>query len=785
MKTKSLLRAAAIVLYLISVVSAQDLTGSRIEILSILSSPTKAAENKKSSQLKGIQSLGGGTGIAYTADALFRTDNGGASWREVEVRRSLSETLSTVVFESASTGFAVVVNRNTPQASLARTIDGGATWQRSPIGLRSEDVSDTDFENSILEINGDFLTLAFRTETGSNFIGSLRYISTDGGETWGFDSRSSELRTSDAAEQKRSGGWTLASEGTCVGFKTGCVEETRILSSGKDITPPQVREMARLEKEYARAEAVRTQMYAAPGGSTRISLNLGFDKCTAATLAQMQTWWETSPFYDANIYMSGRNRACTQPQLTAAWVDQVSAMGWGLIPTVLGYQSPCTSSTTTAKLSYDAAVAETQGRGEADIAVADAVNLGLTRGSILYYDMERYDETAATPGCRTATAAFLKGWTDRLKELGYKSGTYGSPKNAQEDWVNLPPASRMDAIWMARWDNVPSVWTYQTFPNFPNNVWNNHQRIKQWQSPHNETWGGVTFNIDGNIADGPVAGPAIAKNKTADFDGDGKTDVSVFRPDTGQWFISGTLGPTYSVYEFGIASDILAPGDYDGDGKTDLAVFRPTNGTWYLRTKGGQFIVRPFGADGDIPVPADYNGDGKTDIAVFRPSNVTWYIAGSDSLGSFSVVQFGVNGDRPARGDYDGDGKDDIAVWRPSTGFWYVLASSGRFFGVQWGISTDSPVQADYDGDGKTDFAVVRGSTWFIAGTRDGFRVLDFGTGDDIPAAGDFDGDARYDIAVFRPSNGNWYLLQSQAGYVVRGFGIRNDRPIPKAYLPQ
>ncbi len=233
-------------------------------------------------------------------------------------------------------------------------------------------------------------------------------------------------------------------------------------------------------------------------------------------------------------------------------------MGWGLIPTVVGYQSPCTSSTTTAKLSYDPPTAEQQGRGEADIAVTDATNIGLTAGSIFITTWN--DTTRRSPdtlGCRTATVAFLKGWTERIRELGYKSGTYGSPKNAQEDWQFLPPASRMDAIWMARWDNVMSVWTYVTFPTFPTNVWDNHQRIKQWQAPHNETWGGITFNIDGNIADGPVAGIPVPKNKVADFDGDGKTDVSVFRPDTGQWFISGSFGPTYRVHEFGVGTDIL------------------------------------------------------------------------------------------------------------------------------------------------------------------------------------------------------------------------------------
>src|SRR6185369_6053022 len=152
--------------------------------------------------------------------------------------------------------------------------------------------------------------------------------------------------------------------------------------------------------------------------------------------------------------------------------------------TIVGYQSPCTASTTTAKLSYDVATAEQQGRGEADIAVADANNIGLTAGSVLYYDMERYDPpNPDTLGCAAATLAFLKGWTERIHELGYISGVYGSPFNANPAWASMPAASRMDAIWMARWDNVQSVWTYVSFPTFPTNVWNNHQRIKQWQAP--------------------------------------------------------------------------------------------------------------------------------------------------------------------------------------------------------------------------------------------------------------------------------------------------------------
>lgn len=771
-----------------SAVSAQDDSFQNLKVITTLTRPPQIVKTERDSQIKNIQSFGANSGVVYTSDEIFRTDNGGESWRKLNIQNGLFGKIAAVYFENETNGLVVLANPKNGSVSFARTSDGGNSWTKTQINLNENDLREAELENATLENlqNGRF-RLSFRLPTSSNFTGQTVYETSNEGNDWNFVSRVSEIRRDDTPVETLSGNWTLKQNGTCENGKLGCVQETLVFANGKDVTPNEVKELSRIAKENAKTEARNSMFTAAPGGNTRISLNRGFDKCTAGTIAQMQTWWDNSPLYDSNIYISGRNRGCSQPQLTANWVNQVANMGWGLIPTIVGYQSPCTASTTSQKFSYDVAVAEQQGRGEADIAIADANNLGLTQGTVLYYDMERYDETSSTVGCRVATVAFLKGWTERVRELGYISGVYGSPTNAVADWINIPAASRMDAVWLARWDNVPSVWVYNSpSPVVPTNVWNNHQRIKQWQAPHNETWGGVTFNIDGNIADGPVAGNIIAKNKTADFDGDGKTDISVYRPEAGSWYVLKSSNSTFYGVGFGSSADIITPADFDGDGKTDTAVFRPSEGTWYVLAKAGTFSSRNFGVAGDVPVAADYNGDGKADFAVFRPSNGTWYILNSDSLNTLTIVQFGANGDKPVPADFDGDGKIDIAVWRESAGDWYVLRSADNsFYGINFGQTGDKPAHGDFDGDGKTDFAVYRSGVWYLQQSTAGFSSVSFGTGEDLPVTGDFDGDNKSDIAVYRPSVGAWYLLQSTNGFTAYNFGTATDKPIPSAYLGQ
>ncbi len=280
---------------------------------------------------------------------------------------------------------------------------------------------------------------------------------------------------------------------------------------------------------------------------------------------------------------------------------------------------------------------------------------------------------------------------------------------------------------------------------------------------------------------------AVASGPKFDYDGDGRADVSVFRPSANRWYRLMSGNGSVAEDGFGLAGDIVAPADFDGDGKTDIAIFRPSNGDWwYLASSTNTQVNIRWGAAGDVPRPADFDGDRLADPIVYRPSENVWYRFGSTGL--VSITQFGAIQDKPVIGDFDGDARSDIAVFRPSTGdWWFIESSTGTARVEHWGIASDTPVPADYDGDGRTDLAVYRAADglWYVRNSSvPAPTISQFGLAADRPVAADYDGDGRADIALFRPSSGIWYILQSTNGLTAAQLGIATDIPTPGAYVP-
>jgi Lamin Tail Domain len=318
----------------------------------------------------------------------------------------------------------------------------------------------------------------------------------------------------------------------------------------------------------------------------------------------------------------------------------------------------------------------------------------------------------------------------------------------------------------------------------------------------------VTAPVPRNLATTPALCSAVATvQRKIDFNGDGRTDYAVTRnvgpvgPTTNQrrWFynLNGTIGTV--AFDWGISTDINTPADFDGDLKTDIAVWRGSStpaqsGFYILLSATSTFRFERFGEASRFDNPTivgDYDGDGKADPAVFATGTLAtsqsfFYYRGSLSnpAGNVTYVPWGPGQVLAYPGDFDGDGKfdfcvRDLPVATTATATFSLLKSGGGTEYFPWGQSGDSLIPGDYDGDGKADFATTRTvsgqKNWFILPrTGSPTTFLGWGAGTDSEAVGDYDGDGKSDVAVWRA--GTFYILQStNSTLLTNALGIAGD----------
>lgn len=229
-----------------------------------------------------------------------------------------------------------------------------------------------------------------------------------------------------------------------------------------------------------------------------------FDTCRAPSASVMRSWYGTSPFGAAGVYIGGRARACTtQPHLDSGWVRSVTATGWKLIPIYVGSQSPCVKASSKRRFTMSHSGPVAKGAAEGRDAVRQAKRLGMGTRSAIYLDMEAYDNSATK--CATTTLRFIQGWNRAVLEAKYIPGFYSSADSGIRHMEGARKAGRKwlpEMVWFARWKVPGSVYGEKALSPWG---WRPHRRIHQYDGDVQRTYGGHRLHIDRNVMDAPVA----------------------------------------------------------------------------------------------------------------------------------------------------------------------------------------------------------------------------------------------------------------------------------------
>ncbi|MFO0951497.1 MAG: Ig-like domain-containing protein [Isosphaeraceae bacterium] len=273
---------------------------------------------------------------------------------------------------------------------------------------------------------------------------------------------------------------------------------------------------------------------------------------------------------------------------------------------------------------------------------------------------------------------------------------------------------------------------------------------------------------------GPVSTTSQVRLVTVDNDfiGQGSASQALFRRTSStaaNWFINGVTTGTGISFGSGTL-DVPLEGDLDGDGRVDMVLFRPSTGQFFARFASNAYaplstiITTSFTVkSGDVPLIGDFDGDGKASLAIYRPSTAQFFVNGEAAPIVFTSVKAG---DVPVVADFENTGRDELAIYRPgSPSQWYINGDGGLLF-FNFGGPTDVPVPGVYTtptAGRLAQPAVYRPSTgeFFVSGVKNAFTKF---AANDIPVPADYNGDGLTDPAVYRPgAPGLWRALQSPA----------------------